>query len=1077
MFEFRLLGAVEAHANGRRVGLGPRKQRLTFAVLALEANHPVTVERLVELNWPIDRPRTAEHAIRVSVSLLRSILGDIDPTQSQVTLTAQGAGYVLRIDPQRIDAHRFRGLLRQARTEPDDERRVALLDQGLSLWHGPALDGAASPETQERLGRGLEESRLVAVEDRIDAGLRLGRHRQLLDELTELTRCHPFRERLTCQLMIALYRSGQTHTALEEARRARRRLTDELGIDPSLELQRLEVAILRNDPVLLPRPDRVLSAGPPASAVPAQLPRSVSDFTGRAGQLRWLDEHREDHAGGPVTIALTGAAGVGKTALALYWAHRARERFPDGQLYVDLRGFASMPPVRPEQALARLLRSLGVAAEQVPPDADEAAALYRTLLADKRVLVLLDNASTPDQVRTLLPGAPACLALVTSRDRLSGLVALDGARELPLGVLDAAEARALLGRILGADRISQESGAAAELARLCDHLPLALRIAAINLSRQPERAVADAVTELAGSDRLGALQVDGDGQAAVRAAFDQSYAALDPADQRLFRILGLSPCPDLTAQTSAVLAGGPAGPVQRALDRLERTHLILRTAPGRYGFHDLIRLYARELATPEERDGALSRLFGFYLRVADEAKRLLYPQALQLAARPRPPSAAQARPDTAVRPHPPSAAPARRPLPASAPQARLDPLGHPSPASAATAGFDTVAQTESSPLTFGAPAAALAWLDAERSGLVAAITHAAEDGPREVAWRLADTLRGYLSLRRDHDWPAVAEAARTAAAQDGDLSAQAATELSMAQACQSRGLHQQAFDHYTQALRLARRAGWRECECAVLNNLGNVHWKLGRLQEAADHYGKAIAISRQTGQNTIHATSLANLSMVHRSQGRLTRAADLQHEALGRCRHAGYRNGEAITLANLGEIYHDLGELDRALGYLDAALPLFRQSGNRYGEVLVLTALAAVHRDAGRLGDALDLADQAVDLAVAIGDRRAEADTLNTRATVLTCLGRPEQAAEEHGRALDIAREVGNPQPRLESLIGLAGAHSLLGHLELASAHGREALDVARARGFRQLEEQALGVLATVGTRAESSMPFTTETE
>jgi DNA-binding SARP family transcriptional activator len=1033
MFEFRLLGAVEAHANGLRVGLGPRKQRLTFAVLALEANHPVTVERLVELNWPIERPRTAEHALRVSVSLLRSILGGIDPTQSQVALTAQGAGYVLRTDPQRIDAHRFRGLLRQARTEPDDERRVALLDQGLSLWHGPALDGAAPPETQERLGSGLEESRLVAVEDRIDAGLRLGRHRQLLDELTELTRCHPFRERLTCQLMIALYRSGQTHTALEEARRARRRLVDKLGIDPSLELQRLEVAILRNDPVLLPRPDRVLAAEPPAAAVPAQLPRSVSDFTGRAGQLRWLDEHLEDHAGGPVTIALTGAAGVGKTALALYWAHRARERFPDGQLYVDLRGFASMPPVRPEQALARLLRSLGVAAEQVPPDADEAAALYRTLLAEKRVLVLLDNAATPDQVRTLLPGAPACLALVTSRDRLSGLVALDGARELPLGVLDAAEARALLARILGADRIRQESDAAAELARLCDHLPLALRIAAINLSRQPERAVADAVTELAGSDRLGALQVDGDGQAAVRAAFDQSYAALDPADQRLFRLLGLSPCPDLTAQTSAVLAGAPAGPVQRALDRLERTHLILRTAPGRYGFHDLIRLYARDLATPEERDDALSRLFGFYLRAADEAKHLLYPQALQLSGRPRP--QAPPAPRAVNRPEPP-------------------------------------------PLAFGTPAAALGWLDAERSGLVAAITYAAAHGPREVAWRLADTLRGYLSLRRDPgDWQTVAEAARSAAVLDGDLSAQAATELSMAQACQSRGLHQQAFDHYTLALRLARRAGWRECECAVLNNLGNVHWKLGRLREAADHYSKAIAISRQTGQCTVHATSLANLSMVHRSQGQLTRAADLQHEALGRCRQAGYRNGEAIALANLGEIYHDLGEVDRALGYLDAALPLFRQSGNRYGEVLVLTALAAVHRDAGRLDDALGLGDRAVDLAVAIGDRRAEADTLNTRATVLTCLGRPEQAAEEHGRALDIAREVGNPQPRLESLIGLAGAHCRLGRLELASAHGQEALDVARDRGFRQLEEQALGILATVGTRTESTMSFTTDTE
>ncbi|MEV4363813.1 BTAD domain-containing putative transcriptional regulator [Nonomuraea sp. NPDC049625] len=1008
MLEFRLLGAVEAYSDGQRVVLGPRKQRLTFAVLALEANHPVTVERLVELNWPGSRPRTAQHAIRVSVSQLRSILARADPAQAEATLTAQGAGYVLRTDPERIDAHRFRGLVQRARAEPDDERRVALLDQGLSLWRGPVLAGAAPPETQERLGSGLEESRLVALEDKIDAGLRLGRHRQLLDELTELTRCHPFRERLTCQLMIALYRSGQTHTALEQARRARRRLADELGIDPSLELQRLEVAILRNDPVLLPQPDRVLAAGPAPPAVPAQLPRSVSDFTGRAGQLRWLDEHVQDHTSTPVTIAITGAAGVGKTALALYWAHRIRDRFPDGQLYVDLRGFATGPPMRPEQALARLLRSLGVAPEQVPADADEAAALYRTLLASKRVLVLLDNAATPEQVRPLLPGATDCLALVTSRDRLNGLVALDGARPLPLVVLDPVEARTLLARILGADRVRQEADAAARLALLCDYLPLALRIAAINLSRQPTRAIIDGVTELAGSDRLNALQVDGDGRAAVRAAFDLSYAALDEPDQRLFRLLGLSPCPDLTPQAAAALAAAPADQVRRALDRLERTHLILQTAPGRYGFHDLIRLYARDNANGAERTSALARLFDFYLRVADEAKRLLYPQALQLAGPPR----------------------------------------------------------RQSPLTFEGPASALAWLDAERSGLIAAITYAAAHGPREVAWRLADTLRGYLSLRRDpNDWQAVAEAARSAAGLDGDLTAQAATELSMAQVYQSRGMHPQSLSHYAQALKLAQRSGWRECECAVLNNLGNVHWKLGSLQEAADHYSQAIAIARQTGQRTIHATSLANLSMVYRSQGQLARAAELQHEALARYQQAAYRNGEAIALENMGEIYHDLGELDRALDYLDRALPIFRQSGNRYGEVLVLNTLAAVHRDAGRYDSALEFADRAVELSVAIGDRRAEADTLNTRATVRTYLGRPEQAAEEHGRALAIAREVGNWQPRLESLIGLAGAHCDLGNLEQASAHGHEALNDARRRGFRQLEEQALTALAAVQIR------------
>ncbi|MFI6318907.1 tetratricopeptide repeat protein [Nonomuraea sp. NPDC050556] len=976
--EFRLLGAVEAYANGRRLALGPRKQRLIFAVLALEANHPVPVERLVELNWPVDPPRTAQHAIRVSVSQLRSILGGIDPDRSAVELTAQGAGYMLRTAPHHIDAHRFRELVRRAGAEEDDERRVALLDQGLSLWRGPALDGAAPQQIQERLGSGLEESRLVALEDRIEAELRLGRHRRLLEELTGLAGAHPFRERLTCQLMLALYRGGQTRQALEVARETRRRLADELGIDPSLDLQRLELAILRNDPALLRRPE---STRVSPKAVPAQLPPAVADFTGRSGQLAWLEERLQG------TVTITGAAGVGKTALAVHWAQRVRDRFPDGQLHVDLRGFATGGPMRPEQALARLLRSLGVPPDQVPQDADEAAALYRTMLAGRRVLVLLDNAAAAEQVRPLLPGADGCLALVTSRDRLNGLVALDGARQLRLAVLDPEEARGLLAAILGAERVEQEPGAAAELARLCDHLPLALRIAAINLSQQHARPLAAAAAELAGSDRLNALRIDG--QAAVRAALDLSYAALDAADQRLFRLLGLSPGPDIGAQAASALAGAPLDRVRHALDRLERTHLVLQPSPGRYGFHDLVRLYAREGAE----DGSLDGLFAFYLGAAEEAKRLLYPQTLQLAG-----------------------------------------------------------PTHEAPLTFDTPAAALAWLDLERANLVAAVVH----GPRRVAWKLADTLRGYLSLRRDpDDWRSVAEAARTAAALDGDLQAQAAAELSLAQAHQSRGMHRQALHHYAQALALARGTGWAECESAVLNNVGNVHWKVGALQDAADHFGSSIAISARTGQRTLHATGLANLSMVHRSMGRLSQALQLQHEALALCREIPYRNGEAIALENLGELYRDLGELDRALDHLDRALPMFRQSGNRYGEVLVLDALAAAHREAGRCQTALDLADRAVELAVAIGDRRAEADALNTRATVLTRLGSPERAVAEHGDALALARELGNLQPRLEALVGLAAACLANGEPEQARAHARKALSGAHAWGFHQIEAQA----------------------
>lgn len=1011
MVEFRLLGAVEAYHDGRQVKLGPRKQRLTLGVLALEANRPVAVDRLVALNWPSSPPRTAEHAVRVSVSQLRSILGTVDPTRSEAELIAQGAGYVLRTDPRRIDVHRFRDLVQQARDASDDERRLDLLNQALTLRRGPLLAGTAPQETQERLGRGLEETWLVALEDKVDAELRLGRHRRLLDELTELAATHPFRERLTCQLMIALYRSGQPHIALETARRVRGLLADELGIDPGLELQRLEVAILRNDPALLPPPDRVAVSAPPAM-VPAQLPPTVTDFTGRAGELRWLDELIHDHAPGPVTIAITGPAGAGKTALAVYWAHRIRDRFPDGQLYVDLRGYAPGPALPPAQALARFLRSLGVSPEHVPTDLDEATALYRTLLADKRVLVVLDNATSPEQVRPLLPGADRCLVVTTSRDRLSGLVALEGARDLPLGVLDPGEARALLARILGAGRLVPEPDAAARLAQLCDYLPLALRIAATNLSRRPDRTISAAVSELADGNRLNALRVDGDDQAAVRAAFDLSYAALEPAAQRLFHLIGVSPCPDVTPEAAAALADAPLEQVRQNLDRLERAHLVHRHVAGRYGFHDLLRLYARDCADdPADCDQALERLYAFYLGAVGEAGRLLYPRTPRLPS-PRPTAA---------------------------------------------------------PVAFRDPEEALAWLDAERPSLVAAITYAAEHGPHHAAWRLADALRGYLSLRRDPiDWLTIAEAARQAARRDGDLAAQAACELSLAQVHQARSDHRSSRDHYTQALLLAQEAGWREGEAAVLNNLGNVHWKLGTLQRAAGYYSRAIAISMETGQQIVQATSTANLSMVYRSMGELRRAMAYQHQALGLSRKAGYRNGEAIALENLGEICLDLGEFDRALDFLGSALPMFRQAGNRYGEVLALDTLAAVQRDAGDHERALEWADSAVELAVALGDRRAESDTLNTRGAVHTRLGQPELAVEQHTRALAIAREIANLQPTLDALIGLALAHWQLGNLAEASACGCQALDAARRQGFTLLEHQALGILAAVHLTQEN---------
>ncbi|MFL6117215.1 MAG: BTAD domain-containing putative transcriptional regulator, partial [Catenulispora sp.] len=547
--QLRLLGTVEAQARGRRIPLGPRKQRLVLAVLALEVNRPVSIERLVELAWPIEPPRTAEHAIRVCASGLRTALSGAGVAAAEAGVRTHGTGYLLRADALSIDVHRFRALLEEARDARDDRTRVTMLDRALALWSGPPLAGTVADESYDRLCAGLDEVHRSAVADRIDARLRLGHHHELVADLTALVAADPLDERPLGQLMLALYRAGRAGEALAAYQGGRRRLAEQLGADPGAELRRLHLAVLRDDPSLRPAGR---NGDAPATArlpVPAQLPAAVAGFTGRAEALAELDALLDAAAGGPATAiaVIGGSAGVGKTALAVRWALRRRDRFPDGQLYVDLGGYApGATPMRPDQALARMLRALGVAPEAIPLDPAEAGAQYRSLLADRRTLIVLDNASTPDQVRPLLPAGPGCLVLVTSRDRLTGLTARDGARPLTLGVLTPAEARALLATLIGAERVEAERDAAAELARLCGRLPLALRIAAADLAGQHGRSFARQVAELRAGDRLGMLQIDGDEQAAVRASFDLSYAALAPEVRRLFRLVGLAPGADLT---------------------------------------------------------------------------------------------------------------------------------------------------------------------------------------------------------------------------------------------------------------------------------------------------------------------------------------------------------------------------------------------------------------------------------------------------------------------------------------------------------------------------------------------------
>jgi tetratricopeptide (TPR) repeat protein len=721
--------------------------------------------------------------------------------------------------------------------------------------------------------------------------------------------------------------------------------------------------------------------------VPAQLPAAVAGFTGRAAALAELDALLDAAAGGPATAiaVIGGSAGVGKTALAVRWAQQRRDRFPDGQLYVDLGGYApGAVPMRPGQALARMLRALGVAPEQIPLDLAEAGALYRSLLADRRTLIVLDNASTPDQVRPLVPAGAGCLVLVTSRDRLTGLTARDGARPLTLGVLTPGEARAVLATLIDAERVAAEPEATAELARLCGHLPLALRIAAADLAGQPGRSLARQVAELRAGDRLGMLQIDGDEQAAVRASFDLSYAALAPGTRRLFRLVGLAPGADFTTPAAAALSAD-------------------EPRPGRFAMHDLLRLYARQLADAEdaaERDPAARRLEAFYLAAVDAAARVLYPQMQRL------------------------------PLDVAAP---AEPLDH---------------------------AAAPAWLEDERPNLVAVVRAAAGAG-RPAAWLLTDALRGYFWMRRyADDWLAVGEAGLAAAVAAADPPGRAAAHLCLAQANRWLTRHDAAVHHFEQARDQARAARWPEGEAAAVGSLANLYRDQGRLAESADHHRAALAIFERTGAVAGQAVSLGNLGNVLFESGRLVEAIEHLRTSLRAYERIGARNARGHILNSLGCTYHALGRLDDALAHLDQALALHREAGSREGEADTLNNIAQVRCSAGQYAEAGSLARASAAMAAETGDERVEADAHNTMGAVERAGAEPARAVAEHSTALRLAQAAGYRQGQADALIGLAEARRGLGRPAEARSTAADAVAITRRTGYRILEADALAALA-----------------
>lgn len=751
------------------------------------------------------------------------------------------------------------------------------------------------------------------------------------------------------------------------------------------------------------------TAAPRSGIVPAQLPADVAGFTGRLALVRKLDALLDSGDANAVTVALlTGTPGVGKTALAVHWAHRVRHLFPDGQLYLSLLGYSAGPPLSPMEALTRLLRGLDVPPDRVPTDVTEAAALFRSLLADTRTLLVFDDARSADQVRPLLPGGSGCLVVLTSRDALRGLLARNGAHHLTLHTLAPDESRTLLTRLLGSERTESETEAIADLARLCGHLPLALRIAAANLAGPGGHTVMAFAERLRNGNRLAALAVPADTDAMVRAAFDLSYEALPVEARRLFRVLSLAPGREVTAAAAAALIGSTPDHINDVLEQLTGAHLVEQPTPGRYAQPDLLRLYAAERSAAEDaeidRAAGWERLLEHYLDTLDAAARQLYPNTLRLARDTR--------------------------------------------------------QTRPEPARFADHSQAAAWIDSELSTLQAAVLAAAETGPLPAAWLLADALRGYFQLQGTVlPWKAIAAAGLRAAETTGDELAQAVSHLSLAGAYARQDRYGDALRHGERALALAGTVRWVDGEVAAHRALGNLRRLCGQADEATDHLERALALA-DPADRSLCASIVENIGILNHELGRLDEAADHYIHALELLPESRSPMEAAQVLTDLGDVLHSLGRSGEALDRLEEALTLHRELADRGREAYNLRCQAEVHRDAGRLDRALALAETALDLAREIDNLRLQAQAQETVGTVHRAAERCDQALTHLDVALLLATETGNQYVQAQALIGISSVHTSRRDGPLALVAAEAAVDITRRGGYLLLEGQALTALA-----------------
>jgi DNA-binding SARP family transcriptional activator/Tfp pilus assembly protein PilF len=968
---FGVLGPlVMVDATGVEIPVVAGRTRVLLAALVVRANQVVAADELAEIVWDGAPPLAASRTVRRYMTRVRRTVG----TEAAERIVTRSPGYACLATEDEVDLLRFEALCDQGGAAVGARawsRATDLLTDALALWRGAPLQDVTSRVLRDSCVPRLEQLRLQALEWRIQADLHLGRHEHVIPELLALVDEHPLREHAHEQLMLALYRGGRQAEALAAYQNVRRILIAELGVEPAAPLRELHQRILAGDPVatgLRLEPHEGTADG---WQTPRQLPTDNAHFTGRTDALRALTAlatRAADARNAVVISAIGGTAGIGKTALAVRWSQENTDRFPDGQLYVNLRGFdPAGTPVEAGAAILGFLEALGVPSERMPTTQDARAALYRSRLAGRRLLIVLDNARDAEQVRPLLPGSPGCLVLITSRSQLTGLVALDGAHPLSLDLLSTAEAGDLLARRLGDDRASAEPEAVNELIELCARLPLALNIAAARAIARPGLPLAALARQLRDSShRLAALDT-GDAMGSVRTVFSWSLRDLDIDAARAFRLMGLTPGTDLDRYAAAALAGLPVDRMDNVVELLTRTHLVHTCEQGRRGMHDLLRTYARDLVFTldgeDERRAALTRLFDHYLYTAATAMDTLFPFERHL--RPQLPQ-----PTTTV-----------------------------------------------APVTD--PAAARAWLDAERAGLAAVATMAADQDWPEHATRLSTTLSRYLMGGVYAEAITIHTSARHAAHRSGDSRAEATALNSIVTIDLRQGRYPQAVDFSRHALDLFRRIGDRTGEARVLHNLGLVLKEQGHDDEATTHLHQALHLFHELDNRAGQAKAISNLSSIALDQGRYQEAIDQNQHALDLFRELGDRTGESHTLIRLGELTSWQGRHAEAADHLRQALALSRGTHDRSGEAHSMDSLGLVHRRQGRHEQALDYHQRALGLFRELGSRIGEAQTLTNLGELAVRRHRYQEATSRYQLALDICREIGHPSGEAAARNGL----------------------------------------------------------